>query len=81
VRLSGKALEELGALEIGLEPDDVCGVLSELGKADFVKRMRSARSGDWLYVFKPEVAGTVVYLKIAIRSQCVVISFHGDTEE
>lgn len=81
MRLTGKALEELAGLDIGLEPDDVCAVLSELNADDFVTRMRSPRSGDWLYVFKPQVAGIIVYLKIVVRSQCIVISFHEDQEE
>ena len=29
-------------------------------------------------MFKPEVAGTVVYLKLIVRADCVVISFHDD---
>src|SRR5258708_2831892 len=81
IRMTGKALEELAALDIGLEPDEVCTVLCELKDEDLIVRVRSARSREWLYVFKPEIAGTIVYLKIAIRSQCVVISFHEDTEE
>jgi hypothetical protein len=39
---------------------------------------RVRRAPEWLYVFKPEVAGTVVYLKLIVRADCVVISFHDD---
>jgi len=29
-----------------------------------------------MYVFKPPVGGIVVYVKLILRSDCVVISFH-----
>jgi hypothetical protein len=34
-----------------------------------------------MYVFKPSVAGTVVYLKLLVRTACVVVSFHEDESE
>jgi hypothetical protein len=34
-----------------------------------------------MYVFKPAVAGTVVYLKLVLRAECVVVSFHEDEGE
>lgn len=37
----------------------------------------------WMYVFKPRVAETVLYLKLILRADCVVVSFHeeGDRED
>ena len=32
--------------------------------------------GEWAYVFKPLLAGTVLYVKLILRSDCAVISFH-----
>jgi len=32
-------------------------------------------------VFKPAVAGTLVYLKLVLRAECVVVSFHEDEDE
>ena len=29
-----------------------------------------------MYVFKPEVGGIVMYVKIVLRAHCVVVSFH-----
>ncbi|MBI4517161.1 MAG: type II toxin-antitoxin system MqsR family toxin [Deltaproteobacteria bacterium] len=81
VRLTDKALVELAALDLSLDPDDVCLVLSELTRDDFGERLRSQTSPEWLYVFKPEVAGIPVYLKLALRSDCVVISFHEDDKQ
>lgn len=34
-----------------------------------------------MYVFKPSVAGMLVYLKLVLRAECVVISFHEDEGE
>jgi hypothetical protein len=34
-----------------------------------------------MYVFKPAVAGIVVYLKLIVRVDCVVVSFHEDEGE
>lgn len=31
-----------------------------------------------MYVFKPAVDGTLVYLKLVVRAECVVVSFHED---
>ena len=39
-----------------------------------------AADRDWLYVFKPKVAATVLYLKVAIRQDCIVVSLHEDEE-
>ena len=53
-------------------------ILSELVVGDLVGRIESERAPEWLYVFKPEVACTVLYLKLIVRADCVVISFHDD---
>jgi hypothetical protein len=34
-----------------------------------------------MYTFKPAVAGTVVYLKLVVRIDCLVVSFHEDESE
>ena len=78
VRFTLKATEELAALEIGFDEKDALEILSELAAADLVGRIESERAPEWLYVFKPEVAGTVLYLKLIVRADCVVISFHED---
>jgi hypothetical protein len=33
-----------------------------------------------MYVFKPEVAGVGMYLKVILRGDCVVISFHEEED-
>ena len=34
-----------------------------------------------MYVFKPSVAGTAVYVKLILRAESVVVSFHTDEDE
>lgn len=76
VRFTLKALRELAALERGLDEEDACHVLVTLAASDFVARLVSTKTGEWMYVFRPPVGGVVVYVKLMLRSECVVISFH-----
>jgi hypothetical protein len=48
----------------------------ELGRP----RLVSEKTGEWMYVFKPSVAEVVVYVKVVVRADCVVISFHEEEE-
>lgn len=83
VRFTLKAVRELAAL--GLDATDACESLEGLRAADFVKRLVSEATGEWMYVFKPKVGGILVYVKLILRRGCVVVSFHedegGDDEE
>ena len=82
VRFTHKALRELGTLGLGLDEDDCCEVLKNLSAADFADRIESEITGEWMYVFKPKVAGTDLYVKLILRSDCVIVSFHEeDTED
>jgi hypothetical protein len=31
-----------------------------------------------MYVFKPDVEGQITYVKIVLRKDCVIVSFHED---
>jgi hypothetical protein len=83
VRFTLKAVRELAAL--GLDATDACDSLEGLKAADFVERLVSEATGEWMYVFKPNVGGILVYVKLILRRGCVVVSFHedegGDDEE
>ena len=79
VVLTDKALSELDALRI--RPEDVVEILQSLSSGDYPARLWSERFEEWLYVFRPAVAGLRVYLKVAIRVDCVVISCHEDEAE
>jgi hypothetical protein len=78
VRLTVKALAEVRGLSLGLDVIDVIDILIALSAVDFAGRLRSAASSEWLYVFKPTVAELVLYVKIVLRGDCVVVSFHKD---
>ena len=78
VQFTLKALRELAALELGLDAEDACDILADLKQADLVGRIQSEVTGEWMYVFKPRVEGIVVYLKVILRNQCLVGSFHED---
>lgn len=73
-----KARRELAALEFGLDQEDACDLLLSLTAEDSAGRLASEATGEWLYVFKPELAGTVLYVKLIVRSDCIVVSFHED---
>ena len=80
VRFTLKALRELANLEFGLDEEDACEVLAELIPTDSAGRVASAATGEWMYLFKPQVSGTILYVELILRNDCVVISFHEDED-
>ena len=80
VQFTLKALRELASLEFGLDEEDACEVLAELTARDSAGRVASAATGEWMYLFKPQVSGTILYVKLILRNDCVVISFHEDED-
>jgi len=76
LRFTLKAVRELAAL--GLDATDACESLEGLKAADFVKRLVSEATGEWMYVFKPTVGGMLVYVKLILRRGSLVVSFHED---
>jgi hypothetical protein len=81
VRFTIKALRELADLGPGFDEADAVDVLRTLTREDSAGRIRSRQTGEWMYVFKPSMAATVVYVKVIVRGDCVVISFHKDWDE
>jgi len=75
-----KALRELANLDPGLDAEDACEILVNLTAEDSAGRIESATTGEWMYLFKPQLGGTVLYVKVILRGKCVVISFHEDEE-
>jgi hypothetical protein len=73
-----KARQELAALPLALDETDACDVLTGLTSTDSAGRLRSASTGEWMYLFKPTLAGMVMYLKLVVRNDCIVVSFHED---
>lgn len=78
VHFTLKARRELAALELGLDEDDACDVLARLAPEDSTWRVRSEATGEWMYLFKPTIEEVVLYLKVIVRNDCIVISFHED---
>ena len=58
-----------------------CEILEALAASDSAGRIRSVVSGEWLYVFKPTVSGIRLYLKLIVRGNCIVISFHEEGDD
>jgi MqsR (Motility quorum-sensing regulator) toxin of toxin-antitoxin system len=84
VRFTLKSRRELAELAFGLDEEDACDVLATITVEDSGGRSMSKSTGEWMYVFKPELVGMVLYVKVILRSDCVVVSFHedeGDTHE
>jgi len=81
VRFTLKAIRELTALGAGLDAQDRCDVLGSLTADEFAQRFRSESPGEWMYVFKPSLVGTKVYLKLILRAECLVVFFHEDQGE
>jgi hypothetical protein len=73
-----KARRELDSLGIGLDEEDACDVLARLTTGDSAGRLQSAWTGEWMYLFKPRLAGVVLYVKLILRKDCLVVSFHED---
>jgi Motility quorum-sensing regulator, toxin of MqsA len=73
-----KARRELAILELGLDEDDACDILARLTAKDTAGRLKSEATHQWMYLFKPRLSGMVLYIKLVIRGNCVVISFHED---
>ncbi len=74
-----KALRELAGL--GLDEEDARDILAKLTADDSAGRLKSARTDEWMYVFKPQLSGTELYVKLILRNNCVLISFHEDEGE
>ena len=78
ILLTLKARRELAAVGFGLDEQDACDVLAKLTAEDSAGRLESNATGEWMYLFKPSMAGTVLYVKVILRSDCILISFHED---
>ena len=46
---------------------------------DFAERFQSVRTEEWMYVFKPQLAETVLYVKVILRSHCILVSFQDES--
>lgn len=63
---------------MGLSPDDVRDVIARLVLRESGGRVASEVTGEWLYLFRPSLEGRTLYVKLLLRQDCVVVSFHED---
>jgi hypothetical protein len=61
-----------------LDETDACDALEKLTAEDSAGRRESDGTGEWMYLFKPSLAGVILYVKVILRNDCVVVSFHED---
>jgi hypothetical protein len=76
VRFTLKSITELAML--GLDEADICEILADIRPSDACSRLRSISTHEWMYVFKPHVGATILYIKVIVRASCIVISCHDD---
>ena len=81
VRFTLKARRELALLATGLDEEDACDALAKLIAEDSDGRLLSEVTGEWMYLFKPAPASARLYVKVILRSDCIVVSFHEDEGE
>lgn len=81
VRFTLKARRELALLGAGLDEEDACDTLAKLAAEDSAGRLLAEGTGEWMYLFKPLLAGARLYVKVILRSDCIVVSFHEDEGE
>lgn len=81
VQFTEKALRELEALDLGLNEHDGAEVVLGLTARECAGRVFSPETAEWLYVFKPPIAGSALYVKLVLRASCVVISFHRESKD
>ncbi len=80
IRITLKALDEIAVLEPPADIDDVVETLEHLVIGDWAGRLISHATGEPMYVFKPSTIFGIVYVKVVIRTDCIVVSFHEEVE-
>ena len=80
VRITMKARNEMAILRPPATFGDVIDVLQDLAVQDWSTTLRSAVTGEPMHVFKPMTRFGLLYLKVVIRLDCVVVSFHEEVE-
>src|SRR5262245_54871887 len=79
VRFTNKAFDEM--VDLGFDLIDVSEILYGLRPRECVGRIRSEHTGEWLYIFRPNVCGFDLYVKLLVRHECVIVSFHEEVSE
>jgi hypothetical protein len=80
VRITQKAMWEMAVLDPPAHIDDVVETLERLEPGDWAGRLTSQITGEAMYVFKPMTLFGLLYVKVVLRNDCVVVSFHEEVE-
>lgn len=78
VRFTQKAERELGESVLPLDHADALNILAELTPRGVFQVLASEATGEPLYVYRIQASGMPLYIKLALRGSCDVISFHDD---
>ncbi len=81
VRFTHKAFEEIAGLDLELDEEDACDILAGLERRESAGRRVSETTGEWMYIFKATRGGVRLYVKLILRGDCVVVSFHEDEHD
>lgn len=73
-----KAARELEESVLRLDHADALDILAGLTPEDAFQAFASEVTGECLYVYRIRVSGVPLYIKLALRGRCDVISFHDD---
>jgi motility quorum-sensing regulator/GCU-specific mRNA interferase toxin len=65
-----------GAAELGWGSDDIMGIVLSLTKSDFYKSMTTyADHRVWQDVYRPKTSAGIIYLKLTVTENVIVVSF------
>lgn len=81
VRWTHKARTELQENFPLLLREDAEDALAQLEVRDFDHRLESESTGEEMWVFKTEIGDDSVWVKLIMRDNCVVISFHDGDQD
>lgn len=80
VRITQKAMWEMAALDPPAHIDDGVETLERLDQGDWAGRLTSQITGEAMHVFKPMTLIGLLYVKVVLRNDCVVVSFREEVE-
>ncbi len=63
---------------MGLDETDVIRILQGLTLSDFKEKKKSKITKEWLYVFVFSIESCPIYMKLILRTHCLILSFHED---
>ena len=81
VNFTRKAYRELATFDQPIVESDAIDIIIAFTEHDFVQRIKSHITGEHMYVFKTRIGNLWIYVKLLLRDECIIVSFHEDTED